>query len=208
MHPKVLSKAAWGVVRRLERGGLLEGWTLAGGTGLALQLGHRYSEDLDLFRSEPFDPARLAEELSAVGSLSIQSSSRGTLHLALDQVRLSFLETETPLLFPGTPYRGLRIADPRDIAVMKVVAIGGRGSRKDFVDLFVYLETGGTLESVLKLLRRRFPSIDYNEYHLLKSLVYFADAEEEPMPRMIRDLSWDTVKTAITAEVRRLSSGI
>lgn len=208
MHPKVLSRDAWRVVQRLVRAGHLGGWTLAGGTGLALQLGHRYSEDLDFFRLEPFDPSRLAEQLSSTGPLVIHGSARGTLHGALDGVRLSFLQSEAPLLFPGTPYRRLMIADPRDIAVMKVIAIASRGSRKDFIDLFVYLETGGTLESVLTLVQRRFPAVDYNEYHLLKSLVYFTDAKEEPMPRMIRDLSWNTVKAAITAEVQRVSSRI
>ena len=97
------------------------------------------------------------------------------------------------------------MADPRDVAVMKVIAIGGRGSRKDFVDLFFYLKTGGTLEGVLTLLHRRFQGVDYNTYHLLKSLVYFADAEEEPMPKMIRTAEWEGVKKALISEVRRLS---
>ncbi len=205
MHPKVLSNAAWRMVRRLVREEHLEEWTLAGGTALALQLGHRYSEDLDFFRAAPFDPARLAEDLSRLGSVTIHGSSRGTLHVALEGLRLSFLETSAPLLFPGTRYRGLMVADPRDIAVMKVVAIAGRGSRRDFIDLHYYLQACGTLESVLALLARRFPRLDHNEYHLLKSLVYFADAEEEPMPRMIREVSWEAVKAAVTAEVRRLS---
>jgi len=57
----------------------------------------------------------------------------------------------------------------------------------------------------MALLRRRFANIDYNEYHLLKSLVFFDDAEAEPMPRMLRRASWLEVKKTITAEVRRLS---
>ena len=59
----------------------------------------------------------------------------------------------------GTAYRGLTVADPQDIADMKVVAIGGRGSRKDFVDLFFYLKSGGTLEGVITLLHRRIQLI-------------------------------------------------
>jgi hypothetical protein len=88
---------------------------------------------------------------------------------------------------------------------MKVVAMGSRGSRKDFVDLFFYLKGGASLDGVLSLLTRRFQDVDYNTYHLLKSLVYFADAEEEPMPRMIRPVTWDEVKEFLVAEVRRLS---
>ncbi len=128
-----------------------------------------------------------------------------TLHVSLDGMRLSFLETQAPLLFPGTPYRGLLIGDPRDVAIMKVVTIGERGSRKDFVDLYFFLRSGGALDTLMALLRRCFANIDYNEYHLLKSLVFFDDAEAEPMPRMLRRTSGPQVKKTIIAEVRRLS---
>lgn len=205
MHPKVLSPDAWRTIRALVAGDWIEPWTLAGGTGLALHLGHRYSEDLDFFREEPFEPERLAGELSRIGSLSIQSRSSDTLHLVLQGLRISFLRTQAPLLFPGTTYRGLLVADPRDIAAMKAIAIGGRGSRKDFVDLYFFLQAGGSLDGVLSLVRRRFEDVDYNEYHLLKSLAYFEEAESEPMPRMIRDVNWETIRAAIISEVRRIS---
>lgn len=205
MHPKVLDAEAWVLVRRLVAADLLAGWTLAGGTGLALQFGHRISEDLDFFRADTFDPGRLAEELAAHGRLVVQSRSADTLHAVLEGLRLSFLRAEAPLLFPAMPYRGLALADPRDVAVMKLVAIGGRGSRKDFVDLYFYLRTADGLEPLLTLLRRRFERIDYNEYHLLKSLVFFEDAEAEPMPRMLRKVSWPQIKRFLIGEVRRVA---
>jgi hypothetical protein len=205
MHPKVLSPGAWKTIRLLRTSDILESWTLAGGTALALQIGHRYSEDLDFFRAESFEPERLALQLSTIGRVSIRSRAIDTLHISLAGLKISFLGAQVPLLFPGTPYRGLSLADPRDIAVMKLIAIGGRGSRRDFVDLYYYLHGGGDLEGLFVLLKRRFRDVDFNEYHLLKSLVYFEDAESEPMPRMIRDVEWETVKQAMTAEVRRLS---
>ena len=125
--------------------------------------------------------------------------------MLLEGLRLSFLRAQAPLLFDGIVYRKLVIADPRDIAVMKLVAIGGRGSRKDFVDLYSYLQSGGAIDVLLGLLRRRFSSIDYNEYHILKSLCWFEDAEAEPMPDMIREVSWDAIKSRITTEVKRLA---
>ena len=205
MHPKVLSPRAWKQARELVRAGHCEGWILAGGTGLALQLGHRISQDLDFFRAGAFEPTTLIDALSRLGSLEVQARSEGALHVVLGGVRLSFLRAEAPLLFPGTPYRGLVIADPRDIAVMKLVVIGGRGSRKDFVDLYFYLRSGGAVETLLGLARRRFAAVDYNEYHLLKSLVFFDDAEAEPMPRMLKRVAWAEVKQAIIAEVRRIA---
>ena len=205
MHPKVLSSDAWSVVRRLAAAGLLDGWTLAGGTGMALQFGHRYSEDLDFFRAQDFDPVELIDQLARLGHVEVQARSAGTLHAKLDRLRLAFLKMQAPFLFPGTPYRGLVVADLRDIAVLKLIAIGGRGSRKDFVDLFFYLRSGGSLDTVFALLRERLPAVEYNEHDLLKSLVYFDDAEGEPMPRMISDVSWAEVKAAIVDEVKRLS---
>ena len=205
MHPKVLGVDGWKIVRKLVQSGRAEGWVLAGGTGLALQLGHRISKDLDFFRASEFSPSELAVGLADLGRVAVQARSAGTLNVTLDGLRVSFLEAEAPLLFDGTPYRGLTLADPRDIAVMKVIAIGGRGSRKDFVDLFFYLRGGSSLEGIFALIRRRFTGVDYNEYHLLRSLVFFADAETEPMPRMIRRAAWSEIKSAIVAEVKRLA---
>jgi hypothetical protein len=205
MHPKVLGADGWRIVRTMVGAGSTDGWVLAGGTGLALQLGHRISKDLDFFRASPFAPAELATGLADLGRVVVQGRSAGTLHATLDGLRVSFLAAQAPLLFAGTPYRGLTLADPRDIAVMKVIAIGGRGSRKDFVDLFFYLRSGGSLEGVFALIGRRFARVDYNAYHLLRSLAFFEDAETEPMPRMIRRAAWSEIKRAIVAEVIRLS---
>jgi hypothetical protein len=205
VHPKVVGTKGWALVRSLVRAGLTKGWTLAGGTGLALQLGHRLSYDLDFFATRNFDGVRLTDALATVAAVSVLGRSAGTLHVTLAGLRVSFLKLQRPLLFPGTDYRGIVVADPRDIAVMKVLAIGGRGSRKDFVDLHFFIRGGGSLESVFGLIRRRFRGIDFNEYHLLRSLVYFDDAESEPMPRMLSRASWAEIKRAIVAEVRRLS---
>lgn len=205
MHPRVLSDEGWRTARELARRGVLEGWVLTGGTGLAVQLGHRFSEDLNFFGPETFDPDRLAGSLSAIGRTVIQSRSEDTLHTYVEDLRISFLRSDPPLLFPGAAYRGVTVADARDIAVMKVIAIGGRGSRKDFIDLYFYLRTGGTLSGIFTLLEHRFARLDYNEYHLLKSLAFFDDAEAEPMPRMIRRVDWAEIRRGIEAEVRRLS---
>jgi len=205
MHPKVLSEAAWKAVRKLDGAGLLEGWMLAGGTGLALQLGHRYSEDIALLSSAEFHVENLLRDISAIGKVQVQDRAPFTLHALIDGIRFSFLRAMPPLLYPGLNYRGLALADPRDIAVMKIIAIGGRGSRKDFVDLHFILKTVESLPSMFELLRRRFKRIDFNEYHLMKSLAYFEDAEREPLPEMIKSVSWEEVKRVLSREAARLA---
>jgi hypothetical protein len=205
MHAKVIGADGWSVVRKMARAGITSGWVLAGGTGLALQLGHRISRDLDFFRGGRFDPEGLIDALARLAPVKVHGRSAGALHVALGRTRVSFLSAQAPLLFPGTAYRGLVVADPRDIAVMKVVAIGGRGSRRDFIDLYFYFRSGGSLERVFDMIRRRFAGVDFNDYHLLRSLTFFADAEKEPMPRMLRPVAWPDVKRSIELEVRRLA---
>ena len=202
MHPRVLSSQGWSTIRQVVADGITDAWTLAGGTALALQLGHRYSEDLDFFRTEFFDVSDLLARLAHVGNIHVQSRTGDTLHVRLAGLRISFLKSELPLLFPASEYRGLMLADPRDIAVMKVIAIGGRGSRKDFIDLYCLLKGGMNLPEILSLIGKRFDNIDFNTYHLQKSLVWFEDAEAEPMPDMIRDIEWPSVRQEIQDAVK------
>lgn len=86
---------------------------------------------------------------------------------------------------------------------MKLVAIAGRGSRKDFIDLYAYFEAGGDFPGLIQILRQRYAATSFNEVHLLRSLVYFEDAEQEPMPRTLREISWPKVRRRLEDEVRR-----
>ncbi len=202
MNPKVLPAEAWDVVRRLDREDLLADWILAGGTALALQLGHRISLDLDFFRHDAFDVAGLRVSLAKLGPLDVPSMAAGTLHARLDGVLLTFLRSEVPFLYEPIPYRGLRLADVRDIAAMKVIAVAGRGSRKDFVDLHAYFESGATFGDLMGVVQRRYEGTDFNPLHLLRSLVYFDDAEAEPMPRMLAKTDWSRIRHRLETEVR------
>jgi len=194
MHPKVLSAEAWGLISELVEAGVLSGWTLCGGTGLALHFGHRVSEDFDFFKFEDFDVEALVTALAGVDNVAVLSRAVHTLHILQRKVRLSFLRLEAPLGFDGMPYRGLLVGDPRDIATLKLVAIGGRGSRKDFIDLYFYLQQAPGLTNLFELLEARSSSIDWNRYHLLKSLTYFDNAEKEPIPDMLVEIDWEEIK--------------
>lgn len=202
MHPRVLPPEVWDVVRRLGSEASFEEWTLAGGTGLALQLGHWVSRDLDFFRDDAFEPEALALELSRTAFVEVRDRSADMLHATVGGVLMSFFRLERPLLYPGIPYRQLFLADPRDVAVMKLMAIGGRGSRKDFIDLYMCLKRILDLRELLNLLERRFEGLDWNRYHLLKSLTWFEDAEDEPMPTMLTRVTWDEVRLGIVQAIR------
>lgn len=106
-------------------------------------------------------------------------------------------------LAPVVEVDGLRLAGSDDIATMKLQAITGRGSRKDFVDLAFLLERY-RLAEMLGLYRQKYP--DGSEYLVLRSLTYFDDAEEEPMPRMLVELGWEEVKKRIKEAVREVAT--
>jgi len=202
MNPKVLPAEAWAVVKLLKGTDLLDGWILAGGTALALQLGHRISVDLDFFRFEDFQVAPLRQALARLGKLEIPSMAPGTLHCRLDGIRLTFSGSEVPFLYEPVPYRGLHLADVRDIAAMKVIAVAGRGAKKDFIDLYAYLDAGASFPDLMAVVQQRYRDTDFNVMHLLRSLVYFDDAEAEPMPKMLSRAGWPEIRRRLEREAR------
>jgi len=172
----------------------LRNWILAGGTGLALQIGHRISEDFYFFRTDAIDVRSLHDLFKAYGAYETLQEAKHTLTVRLDQTKLSFFCVRDPFLFSGLPYRFFTIADITDIALMKIAAISGRGSRKDFIDLFFILSGSLSLRQIMELTTKKYGANRVNRYHLLKSLTYFDDAEREPMPQMLRSVDWDACK--------------
>lgn len=178
---------------------------LAGGTGLALRLGHRVSLDLDLFSAEePLgEGGRLAliERLRGSGAATVLESREGTLHLRLGATHASLFRYPYPLLGKTDSWRGLRVASERDIAAMKLSAAVGRGTRKDFVDLYLLARRLGGIEPLLAAGRERFPDHEDFPLHACRALVYFADAEKEPMPRLLRPVDWRELTRYFEREV-------
>ena len=93
----------------------------------------------------------------------------------------------------------LRLASPMAIAAMKINAIEGGGSRKDFVDIYFLLQHF-TLEEILDFYAQKYPN--YSLYRALMSLTYFVDAEKFEMPTMFVDFDWEQCKSLILNEVK------
>lgn len=179
------------------------GFRLAGGTALAVYFGHRKSEDFDWFIERPIgDAHRLAREIQDHGlSWTSEHVGRGTLHGRIRGIRVSFLEFRYPLLGEPVPWEDFQTAllSLDDIACMKLSAIAQRGARKDFVDLCALLERHRELPEFLDLYRKKFSMDDIG--HLLYSLSYFDDAEREPMPEMLWNVSWNDLKNRLQEHV-------
>ncbi len=204
MHLEVLPPRVRRLCRRLVRLPALRPFYLAGETGLALHLGHRRSEDLDFFSRRLFRPPTLARALAAIDVPKHLSLGQGSVEGWLGGFKMQLLHYPYRLLNKLHQTELGPLADPLDIALMKLTAVSQRGSKRDFVDLVCFMRSHRQfpLHELLQLLPQKYGRI--NRGHYLRALVYFQDAEREPMPRMRRPLSWKEVKDYLRQGVAEL----
>lgn len=193
MYTNTLPGNTSSVLQKLSKVVLLQNFYLTGGTGLSLQIGHRESQDLDFFSKEIFHPEKLQSKLEKLGDLKSVELDSGTLNCFLDEVKLQFLHYPYPLLEEKITWDNIQISSKLDIACTKLITVSARGSKKDFIDIYFLLKDY-TLQNLFEKLALKYVNSDYNEAHILKSLVYFSDAEGQPTPRMHQDVNWDEIK--------------
>ena len=201
VEPQILA-----ILKRLQELPELADTRLAGGTALALQIGHRSSVDLDVFGKWDYSKD-LRQVLSSVGQVEKASGTPDgrMAFFFIDGVKVDFVSYEmyewlaTPVMEDG-----VRLAGIKDIAAMKINAVTNRGSRKDFVDIARLLDDY-SLESMFDWYLQKYP--DANPALALRSLSYFADAEAMPMPRMMIPFDWDGAKKRIRSAVRDFICG-
>jgi len=167
------------------------GFYLAGGTALALQLGHRYSRDLDFFTDRNFNTEILTSKLIAKG-LKIRFTEEGTILSELESISVSFFYYPYSLIFNTINFNGIRVTDFKDIAVMKLIAIAQRAEKKDYFDTVEVLKRV-PLSELKEIAIKKYGKSRLNWYHIVKSLFFFSDVEGSPDP-MCSDETWGKVK--------------
>jgi predicted nucleotidyltransferase component of viral defense system len=202
-HPETLSANAARTMELLARQEVIASFYLAGGTALALQWGHRISVDLDFFNDAVDETVLLGALSKEIANIKVVSQAAQTLHLEIDSTKVSFIGYPYPVLFPLKTYAGLKVADSRDIAAMKLSALASRGSKRDFIDLYVLAQQYG-LDEIFRLFARKFSHLSFNDIHLLKALSYFSDADQQPDPHMLQPIEWSAVKRFFLTRVPRL----
>jgi hypothetical protein len=178
---------------------------LAGGTALALRIGHRDSFDFDFFHAGAFDTARLfARVKKAFSRRTIRKiqEEENTLTVLVDGVKISFFGYPYPLLKKTRDIGAVRLASCIDIGCMKCAAIVGRATMKDYVDLYYILQEM-PLPTLLCAARKKLPQLDRNL--ILKSIVYFKDVADEPIRfKNGKQVSLETVKKFLIRAVKEL----
>ena len=208
MDEEILSKNARNALVTLGQSGLLGSSYLAGGTALALQLGHRYSFDFDFFTQEEFDEEILVQRLaSLLPDFKLERKSWRTILAYIGDTRFSLFFYKYPLLFKTHKFLNIEIADIRDIAPMKIAAIADRGVKRDFIDLYFIFEVkkNMTIDEALSLYDKKFKVLSQNKVYILKSLGYFEDAEKDELPQMKEKVDWERVKKFFMEEQKRLT---
>ena len=178
---------------------------LAGGTALALQIGHRISVDLDFFTEYEFNETELSAKLAVMPDFVQAGTARWTVWGKIGQTKFSIFYYKYPLLEQTVAFEGIRLAALSDIAAMKIHAIEDRGTRRDFVDVY-FLTKKYTLEDMLGFYQEKYAVLEDHLYSIFRSLDYFEDAEKESqMPKLLTAVKWDEVKEYFRKETSRLA---
>ena len=197
-HWEALTPATLRVFHQIARLPFIANFYLAGGTGLALHLGHRFSVDLDLFSPEEAavgpDQRDALRLLLNDPSLAITYDTDGTFVATWQGVGVSFFHLPLyPLVQQPVLLEGIPLATVPEIGAMKLAAIIGRGTRKDMVDLYYLLQVV-SLETIFEVAAVKYARVRSFPVSAMRALAYFADAEALPMPRMLDRTSWPKMK--------------
>jgi hypothetical protein len=197
-HWEALTPETQRAFRKIAGLGFINSFYLAGGTGLALHLGHRFSIDLDFFSPHAeavgADQRAILREMFEDPTLSITFDKDATFVATWREVGLSFFRLHLyPLVQPTLLVNGVHVASLEEIGAMKLAAIIDRGTRKDLVDLYFILQRV-PIERLFQVAAVKYARVRTFAISAVRALAYFEDAEALPMPRMIDHTPWSDMK--------------
>jgi predicted nucleotidyltransferase component of viral defense system len=182
---------------------------LAGGTGLALHFGHRFSADLDFFSDDPHSVG--PDERSALRSLlndptlDITYDKDSTFVVTWRGVGISLFRLNLyPLVTSTLLVDSVSLASIEEIGAMKLAAIIDRGTRKDMVDLYFVLQQV-SLDTLFRIAAVKYSKVRTFAVSATRALSYFDDAESLPMPQMIDKTPWSKMKKFL--ETKAMEAG-
>lgn len=207
MHSKCLPPDVLELLKKLGKAVRKYEIILAGGTGLALHLGHRISVDMDFFTQKTFSTEKIFQEMRRLNlNPKVLEESEGSLTVTIDGTKVSMLRYPYPFVEEMKEFDGVPVAGVIDIAAMKIIAISQRGAKRDFFDLYFVLQDI-PFRKVAENMVKRFGTDRINPVHIGKSLVYFNDADADPEPMLPgKDkTAWDKVKKFFVKNVQQMA---
>ena len=190
------------LLKKIMEEPLFKDFNLVGGTSLSLQIGHRNSIDIDMFGNIEINPNEFKRKLEEFGNVIVTQSTKNIFISKVNEVTVDFVNYNYPLLDKVLEIDKVRMLSKKDIAAMKLNAIAGRGSKKDFIDLY-YLMKEFSLQEMLDFYLKKYS--DGSFFMVQKSLTYFSDADDQLNPKMLnKKFNWETCKHKIIEEVLKL----
>ncbi len=200
LHLAALPPGTLDLLKELSAHPALEHFALVGGTSLALRFGHRRSIDFDFFTPAAFDVEAVAYALQQdVAGFEIKATNQVGFNAFVEDLKIDFVSYKYPLLEPPETVEGIRMFSLRDVIGMKLGAITNRGAKKDFYDLYTLIQHLG-VSSLIETYRQKYPGHD--PMIVLRSMIYFEDAEDEDEPENLTDVTWEGIKEFIVQAVR------
>ncbi|MBU1085860.1 MAG: nucleotidyl transferase AbiEii/AbiGii toxin family protein [Candidatus Beckwithbacteria bacterium] len=205
MFTNTLSSDTFRGIKLLGQSKLVDFAYLAGGTAVALRLGHRQSVDLDFFTKHQFSEEAILADLGKTGEFIKDQVAWQTIMGSFCKVKFSLFFYEYKILSEADDFLGVKIAGLEDLAPMKLHAIEDRGSKRDFVDLF-WICKEIELVKIFDLYQQKYGNLEDRKYHILRSLNYFEDAESDTVKLQLKKpVDWEEVKEFFVKEVKQLA---
>jgi len=191
LHYKTIEPDTLGILKKIQQIEELSNVRLVGGTALALQIGHRKSIDLDFFGTIKADNIAILQKLKKIGKIIVLQNTQNINIYLINDIKVDIVNYPYPWIENVKLEDNLLLASIKDIAAMKISAITGRGTKKDFIDLYFLLKRW-TLKEILDFYMLKYD--DASVFLALKSLSYFDDADKNEQPEMLKPTNWNEVK--------------
>lgn len=195
LHYETIESSTLELLKQLQSIPTLSKTRLVGGTSLALQIGHRRSIDLGLFGEVSCDMDELIDSLDVFPNFTTLKHTSNIHIFMINGIKVDIVNYKYSWLEEELIEDGIRLAHKKDIAAMKINAIIGRGTKKDFIDIAYLLKEYG-MSDILRFYFAKYP--DASIFLASKSLAYYDDAENDPMPYMFSETTWTELKQYIS----------
>lgn len=203
MYTKVLQDWTKEFLSKVESYDFPENTYLAGGTAIALQLGHRKSVDLDFFTPTKFEEIQWQQHWEERFKFKLAQIDKQTIVGTIKKVKLSLMGFKYKLILPPEVYKDILVASLPDLAAMKLNTIMGRGAKRDFIDIYFLAKEYG-LKKLLEFYGEKFGNLEEKEIMIKKGLIYFEYADKEYMPDMLVPTDWKKIKQWFISQIRNI----
>ncbi len=179
---------------------------LAGGTSLALQIGHRISVDFDFFSNKEISKNLLSKikRVFQNNKIIISVNNSDELTVFVDDVKLTFLKYPFSIFFDFVKCKNIKLLNIKEIAASKAYTIGRRGSFKDYIDLYYILfENYSDLNEIIEISEKKYKD-EFNSRLFLEQLIYFDDITDEEIIFLKDKINKESLKDFFVKEIKKI----